>query len=298
MTTQARTTGEAPAFDAAAYKATTLAQWEQAAAAWHEWGPTLESWLGQATELMLDAAGVGPGAKVLDVAAGAGGQTLTAARRVGPTGRVLATDISPQILAFAEREAHDQGLTWVSTRVLDGENLDVEPGSFDAVISRVGFIYFPDQPAAFAGMLRALRPGGRLAGIVYSTPEANGFFSIPVSIIRRRAELPPPLPGQPGPFSLGAHGVASAALERAGFVDVSVQAVSAPLRMVSSAECVRFERASFGALHQMLSRLDERDQEAAWSEITERLGEFDGPDGFVGPCELLVVAGSRPGAPS
>ena len=103
-----------------------------------------------------------------------------------------------------ERSARAEGLDNVETRVVDGEHLDVPPGTFDAIISRVGFIYFPDQHAAFVGMRQALRAGGRVAGIVYSTPEANGFFSIPVSIIRRRAQLPAPAPGQPGPFSLGA----------------------------------------------------------------------------------------------
>ncbi len=128
--------------DPVAYKRTTTDQGQTAAEPWHRWAPTLEAWLGDATE----------------------------------------------------------------TRVLDGEQLDVPPGTFDAVISRVGFIYFPDQDAAFVSMRLALRPGGRLAGIVYSTPEANGFFSIPVSVIRRRAQLPAPAQGQPGPFSLGAPG--------------------------------------------------------------------------------------------
>src|SRR5881409_2107382 len=67
---------------------------EEAAEAWHRWATTLEAWLGPATELMLDLAGVTDGSRVLDVAAGAGGQTLAAARRAGPGGRVLATDIS------------------------------------------------------------------------------------------------------------------------------------------------------------------------------------------------------------
>jgi SAM-dependent methyltransferase len=203
-------------FDPVAYKRTTTDQWQTAAEPWHRWAPTLEAWLGAATETMLDMAGVARKARVLDVAAGAGGQTLAAARRVGPDGHVLATDISSNILAFAERSAREAGLRNVETRVLDGEQLDVKPGTFDAVISRVGFIYFPDQHAAFVGMRLALRPGGRLAGIVYSTPEANGFFSIPVSVIRRRAQLPAPAEGQPGPFSLGAPGVIEAALERAG----------------------------------------------------------------------------------
>jgi ubiquinone/menaquinone biosynthesis C-methylase UbiE len=153
-------------------------------------GTVIESWLGEATEAMLDLAHVAEGMRVLDVAAGAGGQTLAAARRVGAEGSVLATDISPNILSFAERSAQEAGLMNVATGVMDGEQLDVDAGFYDAVISRVGFIYFPDQNAALTGMREALRPGGRLAGVVYSTPEANRFFSIPISIIRRRAALP------------------------------------------------------------------------------------------------------------
>jgi SAM-dependent methyltransferase len=281
-------------FDPIAYKRTTTEQWQTAAEPWHLWAPTLEAWLGDATETMLDMAGVGPTARVLDVAAGAGGQTLAAARRVGPDGHVLATDISSNILAFAERNAREAGLVNVETRVVDGEELDVPPAAFDAVISRVGFIYFPDQHAAFVGMRRALRPGGRLAGIVYSTPEANRFFSIPISIIRRRAELPGPAPGQPGPFSLGAPGVIEAALERAGFTDIDVRRVSAPVRLPSAAEFVRFARESFGALHQMLSGLSEAEREEAWSEIERELSQYETASGFEGPCELLVAAGTAP----
>lgn len=240
-------------FDPDKYKQTTKEQWQTAAEPWYRWGRALEEWLGEATELMLDMAHVGPGSRVLDLAAGAGGQSIAAARRVGPEGSVLATDISENILQYAERAAAESGITNIATRVMDGEQLEVEEGFFDAVISRVGFIYFPDQRAAFEGMRRALRPGGRLAGIVYSTADGNPFFSIPVSIIRRRAALPAPLPGQPGPFSFGAPGAIEAAFEHAGFSDVQVKRVSAPVRMASAGECARFERESFGALHQMLA---------------------------------------------
>jgi SAM-dependent methyltransferase len=207
---------------------------------------------------------------------------------------VLATDISPAILRFAEQEAERAGLDNVAVRELDGETLDVEAGGYDAVISRVGLIYFPDRASALAGIRAALGPGGRFATITYSTPEANGFFTIPITVIRRRAELPPPAPGQPGPFSLGAPGLLEATLAEAGFVDVHVDRVAAPLRLSSVEECVRFERESFGALHQMLAGLDAEAREAAWAEIGERLAEFDGPGGFVAPCELLVAAGRRP----
>jgi SAM-dependent methyltransferase len=280
-------------FDPRQYKITTRAQWEDAAEAWHRWGQVIEDWLGQATRQMLDAAGLTAGSRVLDVAAGAGGQSLAAARRVGPTGRVLATDISPAILEYAAKAATDAGLVNVTTRELDGEHLDVDDGGFDAVISRVGLIYFPDQQAALAGMRAALRPGGRLSAVVYSTADRNEFFAIPVGIIRRRAQLPPPAPGQPGPFSLGTPGVAEQVLATAGFRDIAVEAVASPLRMGSAADCVRFERESFGALHQMLSSLTEPDRQAAWAEIAQALAQFEGPDGFVGPCEMLVISATR-----
>ena len=283
-------------FDPIQYKATTRQQWEDAADAWHRWGPTLEEWLGRATDRMLDAAGVEVGSSVLDVAAGAGGQTVTAARRVGPTGRVVATDISPNILTYAAKAAAEAGLTNVETLEADGEALDglgAGAGSFDAVISRVGLIYFPDQQAALAGIRSALRAGGRFAAVVYSTPDRNEFFSIPVSIIRTRAELPPPVPGQPGPFSLGGPGVLEAALDAAGFTDITVDTVPAPLRLPSAAECVRFERESFGALHQMLAGVAEADRAAVWDDIETALRAFETADGFVGPCELLVASGIR-----
>jgi SAM-dependent methyltransferase len=287
------TTGTAK-FDPVKYKETTREQWQEAAEAWHRWGPTLEEWLGQATEIMLDMAGVGPGSRVLDVASGAGGQAISAARRVGPDGYVLATDISSNILEFAVNSARQAGLSNVETRVIDGESLEeLEEGSFDAVISRVGLIYFPSQQKALAGMRHALKPGGKIAAVVYSTPENNKFFSVPISIIRRRAQLPPPLPGQPGPFSLGSPGVLEEVLNSAGLIEVHSQVLSAPLHLPSAAECVRFERESFGALHQMLSGLDDAQKAEAWSEIERGLQSFEGPSGFEGPCELVVGSGVK-----
>lgn len=128
-------------------------------------------------------------------------------KKVGASGYVLATDISPNILQYAKQLAQQEGVNNIETKVMDGENLTPENETFDAVISRVGLIYFPDQQKALKEMLRVLKPGGKVAAIVYSTPDMNKFFSVPVSIIRNRAKLPPPLPGQPGPFSLGAEGI-------------------------------------------------------------------------------------------
>ena len=274
-------------FDPAAYKETTREQWQDAAGAWHRWDPVFDRWLGEATQRMLDAAHVGEGTRVLDIAAGSGGQSLEAARRGAV---VLATDISSNILDEAAAAARAAGLAGIATRVMDGESLDVEPGSFDAAISRLGVMYLPDKLGALAAAREALRVGGRYAAIVFSEPEHNRFFSVPISIIRRNAELPPPGPGLPGPFS--AKSLADL-LEQAGFHEVQVQRVEAPLRLASAAECTQLERESFGALHQMLAKLEQPAREATWAEIEAALGEFESGGAFSGPCELLVGAGTK-----
>jgi SAM-dependent methyltransferase len=280
-------------FDAEQYKRTTYAQWQEAAEAWHRWGPTIRSWLGPATERMLDLARVGEGDRVLDVAAGAGDQTLAIAERVGVRGRVLATDISPALLEYAASDARARGMTQVTTRVMDGENLELGDERFDVVVSRVGLIYFPDQEKALKGMNRALVPGGRVAALVYGPAENNGFFSLPISIIRRRAELGPPLPGQPGPFSLSSREAVARLYGAAGFANVRFELVKAPVRLPRAEDCLAFERESFGALHQMLSGLNDSGKKEAWEEVAEGLRKFEGPNGFEGPCEMAIAIGTK-----
>ncbi|HTM36797.1 MAG TPA: class I SAM-dependent methyltransferase [Terriglobales bacterium] len=166
---------------------------------------------------MLEMAGISEGMRVLDVAAGAGGQTQKAGRRVGPKGAVLATDISSNILELAAQEARAAGLANVATRVMDGENLEIGDESFDAIISRVGLIYFPDQQRALRESRRVLRDGGWMSAVVYSTPQRNPFFSIPVSIIRRIAGLSPPAPGLPRPVQPGRRRSAGGGLPKRRF---------------------------------------------------------------------------------
>ena len=276
------------------YKDTTREQWQTAAKAWHNWHPTLNTWLGPATDLMLDMAEVKEGYRILDVAAGAGEQSITAAKKVGPSGYVLATDLAPKILDYALELASEEGINNIEIKEMDGENLTVPDNSFNTVISRVGLIFFPDQAKALKEVYRVLKPGGYFAAIVYSTVDKNTFFSTPVSIIRRRAQLPPPLEGQPGPFSLGKEGVLDSLIKEAGFVSVKSKFVDAPVLMDSAKDCVRFEYESFAALHQMLGGLTDVEKAEAWSEIEYELSKFENGNGFAGPCELVVGVGQKP----
>ena len=264
-----------------------------AGAAWQRGAASRARSLGPATELMLDLAGLKPGDRMLDIAAGTGDTSLIAARRVGPTGRVLATDLSPSMLEVAEDEARKAGLTNVETRVMDARTLELESDSFDAVISRMGIMLMPEREKALAEILRALKPGARFAAIVWSTAERNLSSLLPQLIGRRHAQLPPPPPGEPGMFVLGAPGLLARTLSDAGFRDVSVQAVPAPRTFASADEMMRYMTGSTPILREPLSKLDAAGRAALLAEIEATMRQFEGPDGIIVPGEVLVGVGTK-----
>lgn len=281
------------AFDPEAYKQTITQEWDRAAQGWHRWIPSINNWLKDATEIMLDQAGVDEGGRVIDIAAGDGGQSVLAAQRVGSSGEVLATDIAPEFVKLANAVASNMNLTQLSAEVMDAESLDVPDEHYDAVISRLGLMYLPNLQKGLSEIKRVLRPGGRVAAIVFTTAEKTPFFSMPVRMIRERRGLPPPEPGQPGPFSLGSPGVLVQNLVDAGFQDAQEQVIEAPLRFASAAECVRWRQEASGTMQQMLSGLDDREKEEIWKDIKEALRQFETADGFESPCELMICSATK-----
>ncbi len=280
-------------FDAAKYKNAQREQWNKDGAAWRRWNPVLDRWYGEATRQMLDLARVRPGQRILDVAAGAGEPAVSAAERVGPGGHVLATDISEGIVELARQVARERGLEQVETRAMDGEKLDLPDASFDAVLCRLGLMYMPHPVTALSEWRRVLRAGGRVAVAVFSTPERNSWGAIPASIIRRRAQLPPPVPGQPGPFGLGAPGVLEGLFRQAGFADTEIRAVPVPHGMASAAEYVRVAREAFGGFNAMMAHLPAEERESVWNEVEGAMRSFESPGSFEVPGECLVAAATK-----
>lgn len=286
-------TEQQASFDAQNYKNAQREQWNKDGAAWHRWTPTLDRWYGDATRLMLDMADVRPGQRILDIAAGAGEPAISAAKRVGPGGYVLATDISEGIVGIASRVAREQGCEQIETRVMDGEKPDVPDASFDAVLCRLGLMYMPHPAKALREWRQALKPGGRVAVVVFSTPERNAWGAVPASVIRRRARLPAPVAGQPGPFSLGEPGMLEGLLVQAGFAQPEIRAVPVPHRAQSAAAYVQVASEAFGGFNAMMAHLPALERESVWSEVADSLRRFESDAGFEVPGECLVGAGVR-----
>lgn len=288
----ANTPGTPP--DGPAFKAAAREQWDRSAPGWNAHTAEIRAWLRPATDAMIDMAGVGPGDAVLDVAAGAGDQSLDIAQRVGPTGRVLATDLSPAILALARDNARLAGHGNVQTLVADGEALPVPPASFDAVVCRLGLMFFPDPQQGLRAMHRALRTGGGICTVVFSRPERNPCIGLLMATALRHAGLPPRNPNQPGGLlSLGQPGLCDQLFQSAGFRQVATTALDAPFRLPTARHYLDFVRASASPIQQILGRLEPEAAEAAWADMEERLGKFNTPGGWVGPNELLLTAAQR-----
>ena len=269
-------------------------QWNKQAKGWHDSGAVIRPWLHGATQAMLGMADIKAGSHVLDVAAGAGDQTLDIAERVGRDGSVLATDLSPDILLFASRQAAAAGYRNVKTRVSEGENLQVEDVSFDAVICRLGLMFFGDPLQGLREMLRAVKPGGGVCTMVFSTPQTNPCVAILMSTALRHAGLLPPDPYQPGGLlSLGKPGLIDELFQQAGFRQIATTKVAAPFRLPAVNDYLDFIKTSAAPIIQILQRLEPPKSEAAWAEIEEKLQPFETGAGWEGPNELLLTAARR-----
>jgi ubiquinone/menaquinone biosynthesis C-methylase UbiE len=280
--------------DATALKFATRKQWDKSAHGWNDNAGLIRTWLHLPTEAMLAMADLRAGMRVLDVAAGAGDQSLDIAERVGATGSVLATDISPTILACAKANAAAQGHRNIEVCVADAEDLGIEDATFDAAICRLGLMLLPDPGKGLAEMHRALRAGGKAATMVFSSPDRNPCLGILVSTAMKHAGLPPRDPYQPGGLmSLGKPGLIDKLFHAAGFSAVSTIKVSAPMRLRSVDHYLHFIQTSASPIQQIIAGMDDSKKNAVWAEIEDRLGAFSTSDGWVGPNELLLTVGQR-----
>jgi len=241
---------------------------------------------GPATEMMLDLADLRTGNRVLDLAAGTGDQTLMAARRVGPKGYVLATDLSAAMLNLAAEAARKADLTNIETRVMNAENLDIEADSFDAIVCRLGLMLFSNPPKALRETHRVLKGGGKLAALVFSTAERNPYQGLPLAIVCR-------LGGTMSPqFSLSEPGVIEETFSAGGFPGITVHTVSFRRYFSSVGEAIQSLRDAI-FIREAMGKLDDAEREQGWTEIERELGKLHGPDGLELPGEMLIAVGTK-----
>lgn len=200
-------------------------QWSGSAAAWRRAADEAET--GASADMatwMLEAAGLQPGQRVLELAAGAGRVGLQAAAAVGDEGSVLCTDFAaPMVEAIRERVAA-LGVRNVEAREADAQEIEFAEGDrFDVVLCRNGFMLMADPATALRRAHGALVPGGRLCLGVWGTAQGNPWLTSILAPIMAHFGAPDPPPGTPGPFSLADPDRVTALLDEAGFGEPLVE---------------------------------------------------------------------------
>ena len=267
--------------------------WDSAAAGWAKWEFALMDAMTEATEQMFDAANVGTGMHVLDLACGAGSQTIRAAQRVGASGRVTANDIASNMLNFVASNAASAGLSNVETLHCPAEGLSDSSLRVDAAICRLGLMLFQAPRSALDAARSVLTEGGRFAALVFASPEDNPLFSRTMMIALAHAGKSQPPPGSPGLFALSDPDRLQILLEEAGYSDTKVERVAARLRVASVDDALTMMQEAFGAYRAVLADLGGGRREAAWREIRECLEQFSGPGGVDAGMTLLLASGAN-----
>jgi ubiquinone/menaquinone biosynthesis C-methylase UbiE len=269
------------------------AMWASVAPSWGEHAGYIDTRGTLVARVMLDAASLGRGQRVLELAAGPGSVGLAAAEIVGPDGTVVLSDIAPQMTAIAAERAKSRGLANVTTRELDLEQIDYPAASFDAVLCREGLMLVLDPATAVRETHRILRPGGRAVFAVWAERERNPWLGLLFDAVTTQLGMPVPPAGIPGPFSLEQPGALEELLIGAGFTEVAVREVSAPMRTSSFDEWWSVVPALAGPLAPLLAGLPPEVNAAIRNDAEADVAKFAGPDGYELPGVSIIGSGRR-----
>jgi ubiquinone/menaquinone biosynthesis C-methylase UbiE len=247
-------------------------EWGEAAEGWRKNHDRLKEVSAPVTRLMLELAGVAPGHRVLDIACGSGIPAIPAAQMVGPAGFVLATDQAPEMVEVARDNAKKEGITNIDFRLVDGEELRVEPDSFDAVTVRWGIMFMPEPVLCLRQAWEALKPNGRIAVAVWGPPERNPFIALPMMIARKYYTGPPlPDPSAPGGvFSFADKNRLQFVFQQAGFRDIHIDEMELPMSVFESGqEFWDYCREFIAPLRRILDKMPEDAVEKIGQEVVE-----------------------------
>lgn len=244
---------------------------------------------------VIEAVAPAAGERILDVGCGNGALTLDIAERVQPGGEAVGVDISGPMLQFARTRAAERGLDEVTFFEGDAQVHRFEPGSFDAIVSRFGVMFFDDPEVAFTNLASALRPGGRVAFACWRPIWDNEWMLVAVSALLEHVPPPPPSePDAPGPFAFGDPDRVRTVLAAANLDAVELRPIDEPARIGRSLDDTMTFLRNSEMSRALLQDVPDETAARAWAAVERVLADYDGPDGVVmaGGAWLVTARGS------
>lgn len=291
VTTDAKNDADAEPSD---IQSEVLREWRESAPYWQKHIATVRRMFSPITQALIDHAGIVEGYSVLDVAGGSGEPSLTIAQTVGPEGVVTCTDAVAEMVAAAGDEAQQRGLTNVVFQQCAAESLPFDSNSFDAVVSRLGVMFFPDPLAALREMLRVTKSGGAVSLAVWYKSELNPFSHAITNVVARYFEATPADPNVPGAFRFAEPGALAQILKNAGAIDVKERVlkfhIAAP---ISPKQFWDMRSETSGTLREKLATLSPPQTDLIAREVQEAVSEFFPNDQMRFPAQMIIVTGKK-----
>jgi SAM-dependent methyltransferase len=274
------------------YRRTSLENWQAMASGWERRRADIERVTRPVSEWMVQALDPQPGDTVLELAAGPGDVGFMAAAQLGDEGRLISSDFSSEMVEVGRRRAAELGLGNVEHRVIDAEDNQLDDDSVDGVLCRFGFMLMPDPEAAVVETRRVLRPGGRLALGVWSTPGRNPWIALAGRVLAEQGLAPAPQPGEPGMFVLAEEERLRGLLEGAGFGVERIEEVSVLFTYDDVNHYVAAANETGGMFARIWRGASEEEHETIKARLAEAFEPFAVDGGYELPGVAVVAAAS------
>jgi ubiquinone/menaquinone biosynthesis C-methylase UbiE len=284
---------EAKSIDAGEFRDKQRDQWNGVAAVWDEYSKFIDSSAYVVSDRLVEMAGIKEGDRVLDVACGYGEPSLTAARKVGADGTVVATDISAEMLEFGRQRAAANGVENIEFMQSDANSLDFPAESFDAAVSRWGIIFEPDGEGTAAKVRGFLKPGSRFAISSWGPPERVPLLAVAMKTAMAKLDIPPPPPGTPGPLSRPTPEAIGGLLEGGGFSGIEVEELDITFEFESPEEYTVFTLGMAAPIKAMLAPHPEDVQRETRDAISDAAREASETDGQVRLTNQVLIASGQ-----
>lgn len=271
-----------------------LREWRDSAFYWQKHLDMIRVMFAPLTQALIEDAGIIEGDSVLDVAGGSGEPSLTIAEAVGPTGSVTYTDAVAEMVTAAKSEAQRRGLTNIVFRHCAADSLPFETESFDAVVCRLGAMFFPDPLAALREMLRVTKHEGLVSLVVWAKSELNPFSYAITNVVERYVEVAPADPNAPGAFRFAEPGALAEILKKAGAKGVKERMlkfnIAAP---VSPEEFWEMRSETSGTLREKLATLPPSQADLLAQEALKAIREYSSNNQVSFPAQMIIVTAQK-----
>ncbi|HLM17981.1 MAG TPA: methyltransferase domain-containing protein [Acidimicrobiia bacterium] len=271
------------------------ATWAQLSAGWEKWDSVIMEQLVPVSAAMIERLHIADHQHHLDIASGTGEPGLSIAR-MSPTGRVVLTDLAPEMLDVAARRARAHGVTNIETRVCSADDLPFDDATFDSVSVRFGYMFFPDVARATAEFARVLAPGGHLCSSVWVKPDENPWTAIAMQAIATETVMPPPDPDGPNMFRCAEPGDVSALYEEAGLRGVTEWDVAVELVTESAVQYWEMISEHVSLAVAALQHVDDSARERIRATAIARVSAFEQHGTIRVPGLARCIAGTKPDA--